>query len=325
MLNEAIFDLPRRPLTDKTIGMKTSNHWGSLQVLKGLWLLVPGCGAFNGGQSGTDSLDVLGVVSPATKCDSAGCDGTSDSVPELEEPDSAEPAPSATPSDGALPSSDSSIGVESSPPAIDVPDSGDCLTDLAGPSLGDSTAVYVAKDEQATVCLRAAAPNKLCMVGSTVAAGEDYAYWGGGMGFVMSTSADGGVSPLDAPSLGIEGVRFKVDGLQASVVLRTYLNQVDSPEIIDPQNNYIQNSFQVSEMSENGVFEHLFINAWPPAWTNLDVDEDGTPDTDVPFDPTQLNSLQFFMVAQTFSGYDFEVCISDIQWINAAGEVVLPE
>jgi hypothetical protein len=330
--------------------MMTSTRWGNCQVLAGLWLLVPGCGAFSGGQSGTDSLEAIGVVSPETKCDSSLGEGDVGDVLQrangceecvcksngewkceavaCESGSEASTNPENTEANGDPPGADlgdAPSAVSTSQTETREAGAGDCVTEIWEPSLGGSVGVYVAKDDQAEVCLSPVSPTRLCMSGSTVASGEDYTYWGGGMGLAMSTPADGGFAPLDAASLGIEGVRFTVEGVRPPFMLRAYLNQVDSPYIVDPENNFVHNSFLISELSENGVVESLFSNAWPPAWTGLDVDEDGTPDTNVLFDPTQLNSLQFFVVANMHSGFDFDVCISDVEWIDSAGDVVLPQ
>lgn len=330
-------------ITCQNEGMKTSTCGSSRRVLVGLWLMMPGCGAFSGGQSGTDSLEAIGVVRPETKCESAVGDGDigdvlerangcekcvceSDGEWNCHSIDCAGDDESAAGSEGSdaneAATSEQPVAVTSAPP-VNVPVVDECLSEIAEPSLGGSNGVYVAKDELAVVCLNPVSETKLCMKGSTVASGEDYTYWGGGMAFAMSLPTDDGYAPFDAASLGIEGVRFTVEGVRPPFMLRAYLNQVDSPAIADPHKNFGENSFVISELNENGVFEALFINAWPPAWTNLDVDQDGNPDTTVPFDPTQLNSLQFFVVANTYSGFDFDVCISDVEWITAEGDVVI--
>ena len=324
---------------------------GNRQAMVVVGFLVPGCGAFSGGQSGTDSLEAIGVVRPGTKCESAIGEGKVGDIVEREDACErcsceqngewrCEPVPCTT-SGAQAPGEETTASAESSPPpdqteesaqpaipesdASASPPDDECLTAIEAPSIGGSKAVYVAKDERAVVCLDPVTPTQLCMYGSTAASGEDFVYWGGGLGLVMSTSTDGGVEPFDATSLGIAGVRFTIDGVRPPFMVRAYLNQVDAPEITNPVSNFVQNSFVISELNENGVFALSFANAALPAWTNLDVNDDGSPDPDVPFDPAFLNSLQFFIAADRYTPFDFEVCISDVQWIDAAGEPVYPE
>ncbi len=61
-----------------------------------------------------------------------------------------------------------------------------------------------------------------------------------------------------------------------------------------------------------------------PAWTNLDVDGDGQTDPTTVLDPSKLNSLQFFIAAQAGVGFDYDVCISDWQWVDANDQTVIP-
>jgi hypothetical protein len=356
VLDEDRLDLLAAVGPDKTKLMKTSSSW-SRRTLAGLWLMMPACGAFSGGQSGTDSLEVVGVHD-GTKCE---IDGVESNVGEVYEEEcqrcrcapsgewecepiecADEPAEDANqgpgnPTDsGSLPPSSASIVDEpagSSTPAENTgaPDTGalnteatptDCVTEVDF-TTGGSSATYVAKDEQALVCLDAPTATSLCMHGSTAPAGESYMYWGGGFGLVFSTPGDGGVTPFDAASLGIERVRFSVTGLDGFVV-RSYLNQVDDPAIGNPTNNYVQNSFVLVEMNQDATYELELESARLPTWTMLDRDEDGTPDTDAPLDPSRLNSLQFFVASMQDVGFDFEVCVSDFAWLDGDGQVVVP-
>lgn len=337
---------------DKTKLMKTFSSW-SHRCLAGLWLMMPACGAFSGGQSGTDSLEVVGVHD-GTKCEIDGfesnvgevfeqdcqrCRCTSSGEWECEPIECAdEPAEDANqgptnsadsgvvpvPSDRVVddPAGSSTPVVNTGAPGTEATPS-ECITDVDF-TTGGSSAVYVAKDEQALVCLDTPSSTSLCMRGSTAPAGDGYMYWGGGFGLVFSTNGDGGVTPFDAANLGIERVRFSVTGLNGFVV-RSYLNQVDDPAIGNPNSNYVQNSFVLTEMNQDATYELELESARLPLWTMFDRDEDGTPDTDTLLNPSQLNSLQFFVASMQDVGFSFEVCISDFAWLDGDGQVVVPQ
>lgn len=344
--------LPAALRPDKNKLMKTSSSW-SRRCLAGLWLMMPACGAFSGGQSGTDSLEVVGVHQ-GTKCE---IDGAESNVGEVIEQDcqrcrcissgewdcepaacsevpeedveqgpsdqtDSGPSPQPGPSNVDEPTGSSTPAVNTGAPGAELTPS-ECVTDVDF-TTGGSSAVYVAKDEQALVCLEAPSATSLCMRGATVPAGEGYMYWGGGFGLVFSTFGDGGVTPFDAANLGIERVRFSVTGLDGFVV-RSYLNQVDDPAIENPSSNYVQNSFVLAEMNQDATYELELESARLPTWTMFDHDEDGIPDPDTSLDPSRLNSLQFFVASTPEMGFDFEVCVSDFEWLDGDGQVVTPQ
>lgn len=297
------------------------------------------CGAFDGGQSGTDSLEAIGVNKPTMKCEgddkqyeagdkvlrNAGCEecvckesGTWNCVP-VEE---------CAGSDGA---SEDEGGGEDAPGAqsntsTPIRDAGqrlECSEELDGLSFGGSSELYIAKDSVAQLCVEQVSSTKLCMRGSMYEAGENYVNWGGGVGLVMATNEGGITIPFDAASLGITNVTFQLTGVDGFII-RAYLNQVNDPTITNDFANYQENSFILFEAGSDGSVTIPLERAALPDWTNLDVDNDGQPDRDTLLDPTRLNSLQFFIAAQVGIGFDYDVCISDVQWVDANDQTVLP-
>ncbi len=221
------------------------------------------CGAFDGGQSGTDSLEAIGVNKPTLQCEGDdkqyeagdkvlrdnGCEecvckenGNWKCIPV---DGCAEPDGSPDDESGADVPEDTIVDtIDTSTTALDTstasPDAGqgsECGEELDGLSFGGSTELYIAKDSVAQVCVTQESPTKLCMSGSMYDAGADYSNWGGGVGLVMATN-DGGVTiPFDAASLGITNVTFQLTGVNGFII-RAYLNQVNEPTIIEDGANY---------------------------------------------------------------------------------------
>jgi hypothetical protein len=309
------------------------------------------CGAFEGGQSGTDSLEAIGVNKPLMKCEAddkahesgntmirkdgceecvcqnsgewscsavEGCDEQDGSAVTSDPQSGTDTTDAPTNSDPATTSSASEPVEETSGSSAN-----ECIELPNGPSIGGSNSLYIAKDSVAQVCAAQVRPSELCMRGTVYDAGEDYANWGGGIGLVMATEADGGVVPFDAASSGITTLTFQLTGVDGFMV-RAYLNQVDDPGIIDPTANFLQNSFVLLETSTSGSVTLPLSRAKLPAWTLLDVNADGEPDPDTILDASKLNSVQFFVAAQQGQNFDFNVCIRDLQWTNADGETIIP-
>lgn len=328
-----------------------------------LWLLasggLAGCGAFDGGQSGTDSLEAIGVKKPANQCRGNGndahaagdtvvrkdgceecvCQANGDwkcsTVATCNQPDDSQATDvrstdagdteegSSVVGGGDVSPGDMSQGEETTSATQEQQRDPECRESVSGPSMGGSTEMYVAKDEVADVCVINAAATQVCIKGTLRDAGEDYSNWGGGVGFVMATSTADGTSPFNAVALGVTRVRFTLSGVDG-FILRTYLNQVDAPEILDAAHNYQNNSFVLLEASNDGTFDLPIGAAALPAWTRLDTNNDGAPDPETTLDPSQLNSVQFFLAARPQEEIGFEVCISDLQWLNESGETVIP-
>lgn len=312
--------------------------------LASTWLAA--CGAFDGGQSGTDSLEAIGVHKSAKGCKEAdkrydvgdemwrGCnqctctdDGKWDCVADRSCSSS---SPSTEQGAAQVPTDMNTAPVTETRPAVtamdptmsDVP-APVCVREITGPSIGGSVGVYAATDARTTVCIRRASATELCMNGSMVDPGMNYENWGGGIGLVMASDEGGQSVPFDAPYLGITSVRFTLTGID-DLLLRAYVNQVDDPEISDQLVDYPANGFVLVETTQSGTFTLHLEDARLPAWTSLDVDNDGASDPEVPVDLTKLLSLQLFAASQPDGIRDFDVCVSDVEWLDINGNTVLP-
>lgn len=299
-------------------------------------VVVIGCSARAGGQSGTDALDVvqgspMQPGEPTVPPENPG--GTT--MPGTAQPPqtngaNVDPQPPETTGGSIGPEPMAPTGgepaAEGTPPIVDP---AECVLEVADVNQAGITALYTATDELSTACITEMnAPERICFSGTAVDAGPDYLYWGGGIGLALASEGEDGVVPFDAEALGIHSLQLEIADpagtLDGSVVLRAYLNMVDSPDIADPTKNYQHNSFVGAEVTSAGSYTIALSRFALPEWTSLDADDDGTVDVDTPLDASRLNSLQFFVASVPGRDLPYDVCIVGMKWLDIDGKPVEP-
>lgn len=212
------------------------------------------------------------------------------------------------------------------------------LPDAACTSVGDESvdgeavgfdgvgSVYNYGDGTTTACLESAEPRVICMYGYAADAGPDYVNWGAALGMQLTTEdPDGIVSPMNATALGIASVEFTVSGLGSWPTIRPQLTMVDDPNVPAGDPNYENNPFVFGggiglELRADGSYELSLSTFEQPVWSQLDVDGDGFPDR---ADPSRLHAFGFQVVTQPGFASDYRFCVSDLRWLDSAGNVVL--
>jgi hypothetical protein len=217
-----------------------------------------------------------------------------------------------------------------------VPDGPTAMCDEAPTSGGASNTlpafdgvqrIFLYGDGQTTLCVDDMQAGQLCAQGTGSPSNGpdgDYQYWGAGFGLQVADTDDATgdlVAPFDATAAGIAGVKFTITGATGGAPIRMQLGMVNDPAITTPSANYEENGFAWGGGSSNDITADdditIMLEEFSfPEWTEF---EGGA---DTPLDVTKLHSLQFQIVTEPDAAHNYNFCISNFQWIDAAGNAV---
>lgn len=202
-------------------------------------------------------------------------------------------------------------------------------------SLSGTRSVYGYGDNTTSLCKTAddpVAPGAVCVEGNAVPAGTDFATWGAGIGLLLAaTDANGEViSAWDAAALNIAAVRFTAAGLEGTRKVRIGITQVDDPAITETSKNYGANGFLSGGTSAKpliaGVNEIPLANFKLPSWAKTAIEEGlgaALPEGGDTLDPSKIHSMQLQVANNPNDDEEkYKFCISNLEWLDAAGNVV---
>ena len=187
----------------------------------------------------------------------------------------------------------------------------------SGLRLTPSNAVLAIGDGASTFCVSSPQPGKVCFRGTAADAGAQYTGWGTAL-LVRLDSVDAGLeSPFDAQSAGIAGFRFTASGTgDLPTGLRVGVAEVDEPGLPNENNPFLAGA-GIRNLKSDGSAVELFRDMTQPSWTKLPA---GTV-----LDSSRLYALRFQVPASPGRSIDYEVCISDLAWVDASGEPLPPD
>ena len=118
-------------------------------------------------------------------------------------------------------------------------------------------------------------------------------YWGAGVGVALNAEIDGVSTPYDAASEGVTGFAFNLTGAPVNGAIRFDVHVQGQDTIYcTPAFVYVQEGYNEVLLAD------LVDNCWEPGSTNPD--------------PSQLANLQWQVVTNTASAFDYDFCISDL-------------
>ena len=187
--------------------------------------------------------------------------------------------------------------------------------------------VYAFGDGTSTAFLTYPSAGKVCMQGQMAQqcatgcpnGGGDYSLWGMGMGMQLSTGAMAPHTPWDATAAGVTGVKFTLSTPPAGGV-RAQISLVS-----DDQHGFVlggdNGAITTDGVETSAQFTEFVQPSWgcPAATTSAAC---GTPPAELMWDGTQLDAIQFQAVSVDTGTTDYMYCVSNIQFIDAAGTVV---
>lgn len=190
-----------------------------------------------------------------------------------------------------------------------------------------------AADPGTTFCLDSPADGQMCMNGlgqnacgtTTTTADCDYHRWGAGIGLNLAMHTDTAVTAFDAAAAGVTGVKFTLSGVTAPI--RVQVTMVDDPATTtsNESTGFVLGG-GAADITADGTVTAQFSEFTQPPWgcTAANTANPCGDGVDLAFDPTNLDALQFQVptIAGATTSYDF--CVSDIQLVDAGGNVVTP-
>ncbi len=200
-------------------------------------------------------------------------------------------------------------------------DSSEELT-VAANALGTSvgvTHIFAAADPETTRCVTSPEPGTVCMYGVAADASDaTYSQWGALLGLQMSA----GDTPWNASALGITGIMFDVESPclndQGKFTRPVWIQvSTEGDGTYDlPANPFVRggNAPRPLTTPETGVVVE-FSEFKQPGW-NFDIP------TNLPFDTSQIISLLFQANNAIERSDNYAFCLSNMHWIDAAGEPV---
>lgn len=195
-----------------------------------------------------------------------------------------------------------------------------CAAPPATPAPVPINAVYGFSDETTTYEITEPSPGTLCLTGTAVDSndGDDmYGNWGAGLGLQVGTDDDTG---YDAAMLGIAGVQFELSMVEGRPV-RVQMTLANIPEITTPAENFGSNAYgwgtTPKNITMNGPAVVPFDEFKLPSWSMIPAAYKGD------LDATRLNALQVQIANNPGDAEEpYSFCVSNMEWINACGEVV---
>lgn len=192
--------------------------------------------------------------------------------------------------------------------------------------------IFTDGDTTTTICLdNVKVAGTLCVEGNGTDAGEQFQNWGAGIGLqldVQPNDAGDAVDAWNATALGIEAVRFTITNLNASL-LRVEVAQVADPAIASPyNNNYPGNPFVWGGSEpiglQSGVTTVELAQFTMTSWGEQALEYGlGRPLASTLLEPAKLGTLQFRMMnAQGALTQEYSFCLSNLEWLDADGNVV---
>ncbi len=189
--------------------------------------------------------------------------------------------------------------------------------------LSGATGVYTYGDgtcvAPTTHCIDDTTPGTLCFRGVAADAQTDYSCYGAGFGIDMAVVENSMVTtPWDATAAGVAGLQFTITGLTAtSPALRVQLAQADLPE----EAAWVHGSGDSDLKADGDPAVFMFADFGLPSWV---IGADGShPElAETVMDPTNLKGMQVQVTTQPSMPKEFDFCISNLAWIDAAGNPV---
>lgn len=187
--------------------------------------------------------------------------------------------------------------------------------------------IYFYGDGVTTACVTHRR-DKVCIEGNAPSSSDgtdDFQYWGMGLGMYLAV----GSAPFDAPSQGIQSVRFSLTNVTGRSV-RIAITQIPDPNITEATQNYPSNAFVYGGSENNDVGADTVVTAplsefLLPNWTRFIDPVSQEPAAGQPLDSSQLASLQVQIVnAPNDPPRMFTYCVSQLEWLDANGTPVVP-
>lgn len=183
-------------------------------------------------------------------------------------------------------------------------------------AFGDGvTTMHVSEPTPGTLCLEGVLAQNCCADTASCPVqcangAADYSLWGGGMGLQLSTGTAAPHTPFNATTAGVTGEKFTLatppsQGIRAQVSLVTHSDKAFC-------------------YSQGGTSPDTAITAagdYSGQWAT-DFTQPSWGDPTITWDPTQVDSIQFQAVTGTAGSEAFKFCISNLNFIDAAGTVV---
>lgn len=187
--------------------------------------------------------------------------------------------------------------------------------------------VYFFGDEESTMCVLSSEANSVCVAGIGADPGSDFVQYGAAFAYQMaSTDSSGNVtSAFNASMQSIVALRLDVTGVDAlPTPIRVQITMVDD-EVVDYETYPFLYGFDTdNDIVFDGSYELPLLQFQQPTWTGLDVDDDGSPDEGVPLDPSRIHSVQVQVVTEPGTTSPYDLCVHNLQWLDASGRVVEP-
>jgi len=166
-------------------------------------------------------------------------------------------------------------------------------------------------------------PGRFCMSGNLEPAPNN---WGAllGLPLTRATSTDGMVTAIDAPfgaaARGIAQLQFTVDPPPAAG-LGVHFAAVQRADCLDIPACFTAAPFVLGDdggaeivLKESGPVTAALASFIQPSWGNPAL----------PFDPNLISSLQFAPSSLRGAVVPYDFCVSDVRFLDAAGQEVLP-
>ncbi len=189
--------------------------------------------------------------------------------------------------------------------------------------LSGATGVYTYGDgtcvAPTTHCIDDTTPGTLCFRGVAADAQSDYSCYGAGFGIDLAIVENSVVTtPWDATAAGVAGVQFTITGLTAtSPALRVQIAQADLPE--DAAFVHGSGTSDLKADGDPAVF--MFADFGLPDWVTGATGSH--PElADAVLDLTNLKGMQIQVTTQPNMPKEFDFCISNLAWVDAAGTPV---
>lgn len=187
----------------------------------------------------------------------------------------------------------------------------------SGLHLSAGNAAIAVGDGTTSFCAVASGPGKVCVQGRAADAGSGYKNWGAALLLRLPASGDvdgGAEQAFDAKSRGIAGFQFTATGTtRLPAGLRVGVAQVDQPGLAYQNNPFLVDGGRQG-LGTDGKTVVYFANTSQPSWSKL---PSGTL-----LDASQIYALRFQVPAGAGTAFEYDVCISDVDWIDADGNVL---